>query len=1165
MGVSRNKRHKNNKPNKDKDLFGLLLIIVSVFFLICLILPIFFGIVGEGIQFVLLGLFGVFSYAIFGGMLAWGVSIFLGRKLIINHQLLFLCALDLILLLIVIQTATSFNILESDFGSYMDKVYTQQYSAGGIVFGLIVFAFSELMTATVSIIVFSVIFVVLTAFIAWKIYSLFSHSTGKKRNVKVENDEIAEEVQPQQTQPNIAYKPIERKPMPATPSLFCELIYSKNAPIETQIYSSPQYEKNESSFSRKIDAQEAKNWLYPDEARHSINTNNRTEQRSKFDLYAENTVTQSPPPKMNNIYQEQTRKPDPVRYEPVLPADETVIPKMPRKVVHEDKSIFNVVIPTPKNENNEVPGEIINKNNIAAQPFGDFSATQNEYVQSPSYFNVTENKQSDITNFFGGNERVEEKKSSYVEDVQPEIIRNKPSSVFEEKKTESPPPLFNNAFGSIKKPVADNNPSPIINSKSFLNPTANDSGKKSFDSDISTSGEQKKEQIKEKPQEFFNNSPILNSTSTLDKEIKNHTFGQAERVSFVEDDEPEQIIPVKKEQFEEHNFSQPEINRSLVSSVMPETDEQDAASSVIIEDEDQSPIISNLGGLIIDDEVVDKTNRGFDFGIKDTSGYYTVEQEPLFDNNMPKIKKPRIRPGEPINGQISIEEQPSKKEIVIPETETTFERYVYTRPSLDLLADVLPVEDEETEEFDERSTLIESILADLKFPAKVVNVIKGPTVTRFELQPPQGMSVKKILGKDSDIEYALATKGVRIEAPISGKQAIGIEVPNKIRALVVLKEILDCPEFLNSDYALPLALGKDLGGSKIIKRLEKMPHLLVAGATGTGKSVCLNSLILSLIYHCSPEDMRILLVDPKCVEFMPYRRLPHMLVPNPITDPQQSINALDWAIDEMNSRYKLFSSFSVKNIEEYNKSEIVVSRKIKKMPYIVFIVDELADLMLYKKREVEDRIRNITQKARAAGIHLILATQRPSVDVITGTIKINLPCRIAFKVTANPDSRTVLDQGGAESLVGNGDMLFMPQDSPDLRRLQGSFVDNHEIAAVVNFVIENNKAIFDSDVEEAIFKTSEPVVDSSSLAVEEESGDDKLLPSIMRTLIIAKSASTSMLQRRFSLGYARAARIIDVLEQRGWIGKMEGSKPREVIMTIGQYEDIFMRPFNEEE
>ena len=366
---------------------------------------------------------------------------------------------------------------------------------------------------------------------------------------------------------------------------------------------------------------------------------------------------------------------------------------------------------------------------------------------------------------------------------------------------------------------------------------------------------------------------------------------------------------------------------------------------------------------------------------------------------------------------------------------------------------------------------------------------------------------------------------------------------------------------------MPLALGKDIGGDFIVRNLEKMPHLLVAGATGTGKSVCLNTLILSIIYKRSPEDVRILLVDPKQVEFTLYRRLPHLLLENPITEVDQAINALEYLTDEMNRRYELFSDlatqgYPVRNLDEYNKCEAVKSGKIKKMPYIVMIVDELADLMTSRKKEVELGIRKITQKSRAAGIHLVLATQRPSVDVITGTIKVNLPSRISFKVTSNADSRTVLDQGGAEALLGNGDMLMMCNSEPI--RLQGAFVSNEEIVSVVNYIKEHNKAEFDPEIADAILSTKEvPDEMAASSGNAEESADEKLYPNIMRCFINSGKASTSLIQTRFSLGYARAARILSIFEDRKWVGPSAGAKPREVYMTESQFETIFARPFNE--
>ena len=476
----------------------------------------------------------------------------------------------------------------------------------------------------------------------------------------------------------------------------------------------------------------------------------------------------------------------------------------------------------------------------------------------------------------------------------------------------------------------------------------------------------------------------------------------------------------------------------------------------------------------------------------------------------------------------------------------------YVRPTLDLLNTISTNLEDYGDEYLEKSHRLERVLNDFKVPAKVIAVTRGPAVTRYELQMPAGVSVKKITQHAEDIAMTLASNGaVRIEAPIPGKNAVGVEVPNNKIATIALKDIIDSREFVKNKSNLAFGLGKDIAGNAKVCDLAKMPHLLVAGATGSGKSVCLNSLIVSLLYKSSPEDLRLILIDPKRVEFYVYNGLPHLMLPNVITEADKALNAFNWAIEEMERRFEVFQSSHVKNLAEYNQLLAVVDGLKPKMPLIVIIVDELADLMLTSKRDVEDKIMRLAAKARAAGIHLVLATQRPSVDVITGTIKANLPSRIAFSVTSIADSKTILDGGGADKLLGKGDMLYAPIDYPEPRRIQGAFVSNEEVHAIVEFIKNNNKAYFDDSAAEFINKKV------SSGMVNSEVEIDPMLPQALKLCIESGQASTSMLQRKFAIGYSRAARIVDQMEELKYISAQDGSKPRNVYMTMDRFIKIY--------
>lgn len=476
----------------------------------------------------------------------------------------------------------------------------------------------------------------------------------------------------------------------------------------------------------------------------------------------------------------------------------------------------------------------------------------------------------------------------------------------------------------------------------------------------------------------------------------------------------------------------------------------------------------------------------------------------------------------------------------------------YVAPSIELLKTYKNEEDFETDHAKNIEAL-EKVLEEFKIPAKVENVCRGAAVTRYEMHMPVGIPVKKIQMHSSDIALALAAKSdIRIEAPIKGKSAVGIEVPNNKVDTVGLKDIIRSEKFMEAKSPLTFALGKDVDGTVYCCNLAKMPHLLVAGSTGSGKSVCLNAIILSLIFRTSPEDLRLILVDPKRVEFAIYNNLPHLLMPKVITEPKKALNAFDWLINEMERRFMVFQSCFVKNIIEYNMQSDVLSKRKSKLPYIVLIVDELADLVVTtNKKDLEEKIIRLTQKARAAGIHIILATQRPTVDVITGSIKINLPTRIAFAVTNFVDSKTILDQGGAEKLLGRGDMLYAPNDGEPVR-VQGAFVDTPEVRAVVDFIKQNNPSTYDEKVDKGINN------DNSSNGFDGGYGGnvqtaDSIMPDALKHVIEVGQASTSMLQRRFGLGFQRAAKIIDQMENAGFISRSDGSKPRTVYMTIDDY------------
>ncbi|MBO5066220.1 MAG: DNA translocase FtsK [Clostridia bacterium] len=488
------------------------------------------------------------------------------------------------------------------------------------------------------------------------------------------------------------------------------------------------------------------------------------------------------------------------------------------------------------------------------------------------------------------------------------------------------------------------------------------------------------------------------------------------------------------------------------------------------------------------------------------------------------------------------------------------EEIPYELPSVDLLD--LPKNNGSTGsayELREKGETIVKTLKSFGVGTKIVEICQSPSVTRFELQPEPGVKISRITALADDIAMNLAASGVRIEAPIPNKNAVGIEVPNAEKAMVTLREILDNGSFKNSKSKINVALGRDIQGAATCADLAKMPHLLVAGTTGSGKSVCLNTMIMSLLYNATPDEVKLIMIDPKKVEFTVYKSIPHLLVPV-VADPRKAAGALSWAVAEMDKRYALFADNGVRNLQGYNT--FALSHGLPKMPQIVIIIDELSDLMMAASNEVEDSICRLAQKARAAGMHLIVATQRPSVDVITGLIKANIPSRIAFAVKSQIDSRTIIDTQGAEKLLGNGDMLYCPVGLSKPVRVQGCYVSDDEIERVIEFVTAQGSVKYDDAVMQEIeLKAAQDGKkknggSSGADTPTENNYDDEMFPKAIEVVVEAGMASTTLLQRKLKLGYARAARIVDELSEKGIIGPYEGCKPRKVLITKEQWYEM---------
>ncbi|MBQ8882681.1 MAG: hypothetical protein IJY70_04760, partial [Clostridia bacterium] len=681
-------------------------------------------------------------------------------------------------------------------------------------------------------------------------------------------------------------------------------------------------------------------------------------------------------------------------------------------------------------------------------------------------------------------------------------------------------------------------------------------------------------------------------------EIEDEIIVYSSENEEVTEDTLGEIIPDNDEPIVfEDNIDLPEED-TLDGQISYEGDEEIPTASETQSEEDLSKKFEeSTTSFKIIDEVEDASERGYN-NPDDMTGYYGHVDAPVSQvkPEPPKVETPVVEPPTVSSyADSKVEEKPAPKISTFDERVSAVSKKVdgeksqidmdtfmkasaekktaetkpkkvkkvkYVRPPVDLLTTESETPHQNEEEMSAKIALLEESLEALGVPAKVDSVTISPDITRYELSMPTGVSVNRIENLSKDIGYYLASNGaIRIESPIPGKRAVGVEVPNDHIYTVSLTEIIKSKEFREAKSSLSFALGKDLNGKIRVESLEKMPHLLVAGATKSGKSSGLNSMLISLMYKSSPSEVKFILIDPKLVEFTAYNGIPHLMTPQAITDVNEAINAFKWTEKEMDRRYLILQKSAVRDIQEYNQRQEILDGLEPKMPYIVVIVDEFASLMLSTKehaKELDEIIMNIAGKARAAGIHLVLATQRPSVNVITGTVKANLNSRIAFAVASSQDSRIILDNNGAESLLGRGDMLFAPVDSPVEIRVQGAYVDNSEVKRVVQFVKENNPSEYDEE-----FIAALKVKSGGGGGVDGvEPIEHNLLKDVCRCLIKSGSASGSLITRRFSVGWNKAAKIIEYVESLGFVGPQVGAKGRELIITKEKFEEYFGEPFD---
>ena len=627
---------------------------------------------------------------------------------------------------------------------------------------------------------------------------------------------------------------------------------------------------------------------------------------------------------------------------------------------------------------------------------------------------------------------------------------------------------------------------------------------------------------------------LANSTEKVKEIASKHRYEE----EYEEEDEPEEVeIPVKTRTVSKAKTTNPKFKQIMEQTEIVEPGKQISISDLDLEEYEDDESEEEV-------EEVEETEDGED-EVEDT---IEITEKPE------KQKRVLV----PIEGKKSSAKEDNKglrKAVPAEVSNTPVENYDdYIFPPISLLNEGENPNDEYSiKELREVAAKLQKTLSSFNVDAKVVNVTRGPTVTQYEVQPNVGVKVSKILNLADDIALNLAAKSIRIEAPIPGKSAVGIEVPNKVKETVYLRDVIESDAFQEAKSKVSFALGKSIDGEPFISDIAKMPHMLIAGSTGSGKSVCINSILVSLLYKAKPNEVKLILIDPKVVELKVYNDIPHLLIPV-VTNAKKAAGALNWAVQEMVNRYNLFAGRGVRDIRGYNEL-LNQEGEDGLLPQIVIIVDELADLMMVAPSEVEDAICRLAQMARAAGMHLIIATQRPSVDVVTGIIKANIPSRIAFTVSSQVDSRTILDMAGAEKLLGKGDMLYYPIGEEKPIRVQGTYVSDKEIEEIVDFVTKNNPtASFNPDIIETLEKSDRPPQPSDDESTAPDA--DELLTDAIELAVQMGNASASMIQRKFKVGYARAGRIIDQMEERGIVSGYDGSKPRQTLISKEEWEEM---------
>jgi len=1206
------------KKKSTSEIVGVVLIVASVFFLFCLILPFALSVIGEGIRSFLTGILGVFSFALFCATTALGIVMLKGKKLAVPKKRAVYIGLISLFGLMVLQLITTHSILGLSFGEHMSRVYNfsepGNFSIGGVLFALFPMVVVSITNTVVAYLFFISLFLIFSALLATDIIK-FNKPMGdnkrkynKSRIIRTEKNGYVISSDGGLDLDNVTHTGLFVGEIVSnvhknniTSGSFSDFSGLDDSNERIQNTGKAQ-EDLKDFFSFMRENQDNRPTEDTPEARAQAIERLLGDKKGISETDRERFLSNS-----NNERELVRAVGGTIQSEPMIKGsaeynnyNEGYVKKSTGRKRSKEK--LEVVFQPPLNQQ-----EFYNDNDtiIDGARYSKYIASLDEVQQPPPKQQqqvVYQYSQGPIEKINDNFDNLTKKANAMLNQTiqaEPQIIRQ--DDIIN---CSNPVPLASPAYES-------NTPfSPIpLDLPKIPESYYNDEGI-----------EKATEFNNELPRERVLEIPVINASQNV-QAVQEEIFGYSKNThpkidrefippAYEDDENTYEIKEAKNEVLEEiketlHTISK-KIKNNTGIAAPPHAKQAIQDTLDLLDNEDELDDIINLTTtqninlafaeklknknqpddptIYLDEDKDDEDDLRYTQANYGTTPYKVAKQQD--EEIRAALERDEDYTGSYIKGHNSNPKEFSKstssqknahKQLHIEDVLSTGKKtpqrpakksVKYIRPALDLLTS----ESTDPATFGTNSAQnaakLEQKLKSLGLDVVVNGVSHGPAVTRYELTMPAGIPIKKILNYAPDIAYELESKKVRIEAPISGKKAVGVEVPNQKIGRVALKELLASQEFINSPPAsVTLCIGKDIAGDIILCPLEKMPHLLIAGATGQGKSVCLNSMIVSMIYKSSPDDLRLILIDPKGVEFPPYQNLPHLLINQIIHKPDHAINAFKWVVNEMQERYKILAAHRVKDLIEYNNCTAVKKGEAQKLPKIVIVVDELGSLMRSYKSEMEDVILALASLARAAGIYMILATQRPSVDVVTGTIKGNLPSRIAFAVSNGHDSKTILDEFGAEMLLGSGDMLYSPIDASEPVRVQGSLITTEEVDQIVKFICENNSADYFDEVAGVILKEKEvEVPDEYAKDDMDDNGFDPLLEEVARKVVIAQQVSTTILQRWFKLGYAKAARLMDQLEEIGFIGPMDPfnkTRPREIYATKELFEKIFQKEFRE--